>query len=247
MEIIRVNSFILKKLPIKEFDALVFLYTDSLGKVLAKAKSGFKKDTKWVSKIETMNLIDTALYKKRDYYYLTETVVIDSFIDIKRDLNKSLIALEVLDLIDKTQVENNPNINLFNKLKEFLDLLRKLENFYPLFISFIFNFLKIEGLQFPFDKCIKCGKELKDERIYDFNLNGFVCNSHKTNNYVELNEDLYNKIQIVSTDLNEVIDFDKDELQLVLKILSSFLEFNFSYKIKNSIQKILVYNLNNNF
>lgn len=240
MEIIRVNSFILKKLPIKEYDALVFLFSDSIGKIVARAKSGFKKDTKWTSIIETMNLIDTSLYKKRDYYYMTETKVLDSFIDIKMNLNKSFIALEVLNLIDKTQVEANPNIKLFNVLIDFFNNLKKTENYNSIFINFIFTFIKIEGVQFPFDRCIKCGRELKENHIYDFNFNGFVCDLHRTRDFFELNKNIYEKIIKINYDFNENIFFEREELEIIFKIIASFLESHFSYRIKNFINEIFV-------
>ncbi|MDI6861559.1 MAG: DNA repair protein RecO [Caldisericia bacterium] len=240
MEIVRTKSFIIKKIPIKEYDALVFLFTDTIGKVVARAKSGFKKDTKWTSIIETMNLIDTSLYKKRDYYYLTETKVIESFLTIKRDLNRSLVALQVLDLIDKTQVENNSNNNLFNALFDFFNKLKTFNNYNSLFINFIFNFIKIEGVQFPFDKCIKCSEMIKEEYTYDFNLNGFVCSSHRTKNFIELNKNLYEKIMMISLNYEESIVFERDELEIIYLILSSFLENNFGFKFKNYFNKIFV-------
>lgn len=240
MEIVRVNSFILKKLPIKEYDALVFLFSDSIGKVVARAKSGFKKDTKWSSIIETMNLIDTSLYKKRDYYYITETKVLDSFINIKMNLNKSFISLEVLNLIDRTQVENNPNQNLFNTLVEFFNNLKNTNNYYSLYVNFIFNFIKIEGVQFPFDRCIKCGKEIKENYIYDFNFNGFVCDLHRTKDFFELNKNLYEKIIKINNDFDENIIFEKEELEIIFKMITSFLESHFSYRIKNYLNEILV-------
>lgn len=240
MEIVRIKSFILKKLPIKEYDALVFLFSDSIGKVVARARGGFKKDTKWASILETMNLIDTSLYKKREYFYITETKVLDSFLNIKRDLNKSLVALQVLDLIDKTQVENNPNFNLFKTLFDFFKNLKIFENYNSLLINFIFNFIKIEGLQFPFDKCIKCGEIIKEPFIYDFNLNGFVCENHKTKDFVYLNKILYDKLTTISLNYEDSIIFEKNELEIVYLIFSSFFDNNFGFKFKNFFNKIFV-------
>ncbi|MCX8095241.1 MAG: DNA repair protein RecO [Caldisericia bacterium] len=240
MEIVRVKSFILKKLPIKEYDALVFLYCDSLGKIIARAKSCFKKDTKWTSIIETMNLIDTSLYKKREYFYLTETKVLDSYINIKLNLKKSIIALEILNLIDKTQVESNPNIILFNTLINFFENLKTTTNEDSLFINLIFNFIKIEGIQFPLEKCIKCSSPLKTSLIYDFNYNGFVCDLHTTKNFVKIDQKLYYKILKIISEFDKNIIFEKDELEIIHNILSSFLESNFSYRLRFPMNEILV-------
>ncbi|MBC7194603.1 MAG: DNA repair protein RecO [Caldisericia bacterium] len=237
MEIIRVKGQILKKLPVKEYDALVFIYTDSLGKVLARAKSGFKKETKWISLIETMNLIDTSLYKKRDYYYLTETKVLDSFIDIKKDLNKSLLALEVLNIIDKSQIDNNPNLNLFNLINYFFNELKISNKLFELFFSFILNFFKIEGISFPLDKCIKCGKKVENHIYFDLNLNGFVCSSHKTLHYLEIDENLYKKILNLSSFSIDNITLDKRYTEALLTIIENLLISHYSFKLNFSIFK----------
>ncbi len=237
MEIIRVKGLILKKLPVKEYDALVFLYTDSLGKILAKAKSGFKNETKWISLIETMNLIDTSLYKKREYYYLTETKVLDSFIDIKKDLNKSLFALEILNIIDKSQIDNNPNLNLFNLINYFFKELKISNKLFELFFSFTFNFFKIEGIFFPLNECIKCGKKVKNEIYFDLNLNGFVCSSHKTLQYFEIDKNLYQKILNFSSFSIDNLTLDKREIEILLIIIETLLISNYSFKLNSSIFK----------
>lgn len=156
------------------------------------------------------------------------------------NLNKSFISLEVLNLIDRTQVENNPNQNLFNTLVEFFNNLKNTNNYYSLYVNFIFNFIKIEGVQFPFDRCIKCGKEIKENYIYDFNFNGFVCDLHRTKDFFELNKNLYEKIIKINNDFDENIIFEKEELEIIFKMITSFLESHFSYRIKNYLNEILV-------
>lgn len=235
MEIVRVKAQILNKLPIKEYDALVFLYTDSLGKVIARAKSAFKKDTKWHSLIETMNLVDTNLYKKSEYFYLTETKVVDSFIDIKKDFNKSIIALTVLNIIYKSQIELNPNINLFNLLNHFFNELKVSKNNYLLFFYFIFSFLKIEGIQFPIDKCIICGKELINDFYFDLKSNGFVCSSHRTPFGIEIDETLYKKILKITNGSIDNLILEKVELENLFKIVESILYSHFNFKLDNFI------------
>ncbi|MGQ9845661.1 MAG: DNA repair protein RecO, partial [Caldisericia bacterium] len=128
METIKLKGFILKKLPIKEDDLLIFLFTDMLGKIVVKAKSATKINNRWTRIIETLNLIDTNIYKRRDYLYLTESKVIDSFFPIKKDFNKSIIAFHLIDIIDKTQVDNNPNINIFNLITNTLNLIKAKNN-----------------------------------------------------------------------------------------------------------------------
>jgi len=142
MEIIKLRGYILKKIPIKEEDLLIFLYTNMVGKIVVKARGATKINNKWSRIIETLNLIDTNIYKKRDYFYLTESKVIDSFFPIKRDLNKSIFALQIINIIDKTQIDNNPDINIFNLITKTLNAMKENKNIDIIFLSFVLNLLK---------------------------------------------------------------------------------------------------------
>jgi len=209
---IKTECVILKKLPYKEKDLFVVLFSKDLGKILAKAKGGLKINSRWGSLLETMNLIKTNLYKRGDYFYITESKVIDTFINIKRDVEKSFIAMEILKLIDKTQTQNSDSEKIFQLLVSVLKAIKNTNSLKEYYYYFLLQLLVLEGILFPVEKCIKCGTKLEPPILFDKKEVGFVCkncvsqSSEKIEketwitlksllegNFTEI-EDLYNRI-----------------------------------------------------
>lgn len=242
MEILKLKGYILKKIPIKEEDLLIFLYTDLLGKILVKAKSAIKVNNKWARIVETLNLIDTNIYKKREYYYLTESKVLDSFFSIKRDYNKSMFAFQIINLIDKTQIDNNPNIKIFNLITDTLNEMKIKNNIDVIFVSFLLNLLKFEGVLFPLDKCVECGSEINEYSYFDFKSDGLFCEKDKSEKSISIKKDslLYLENFFENKKLN--IFIDKDEMLNIFNILNHILLKNFSFKLSDEILISYMYN-----
>lgn len=242
METIRLKGFILKKIPIKEDDLLISIFTDMLGKILVKAKGATKINNKWTRIIETLNLIDTNIYKRRDYLYLTESKVLDSFFPIKKDFDKSIIAFHLINIIDKTQIDNNPNINIFNLITNTLNLLKAKNNLNTIFLSFLLNLVKFEGILFSLDKCEICGKELSNNIYFDFKYNGFLCNKDKKDLSIMIDkEKLLNIINYIENNNIDIL-LNSDEILNIFKILDYILLKNFSFKIPNDFLFSYMYN-----
>lgn len=242
MEIIKLKGYILKKLPIKEDDLLIFLYTDTLGKLVVKAKSATKINNRWARIIETLNLIDTNIYKRRDYFYLTESKIIDSFFPIKRDLDKSILAFHIIDLIDKTQIDNNPNINIFNLITETLNLMKKNNNLDFILLSFILNLLKFEGILFSLDKCEICGENLSNNIYFDPKYGAFLCDKDKNDLSIATNKEKILNLENFIEYKQKNFSLNKDEILNIFKILNHILLKNFSFTLSDEILISYMYN-----
>ncbi len=242
MELIKLKGYILKKIPVKEDDLLVFLYTDAIGKVVVKAKGATKINNRWSRIIETLNLIDTNIYKKRDYYYLTESKVLDSFFPIKRDFNKSIFAFQIINLIDKSQIDNNPNINIFNLMTETLNFMKDNDNIDIILLSFILNLLKFEGVLFSLDKCEICGKELSNDIFFDLKYGAFLCNKDKNETSIFVKKDDLKNLENFFENKNNEFQLNKEEILNIYKILNIMLFKNFSFTLPDDIFISYIYN-----
>lgn len=173
--VVKTECIILKKIPYKEADLFVVFFSKDLGKIVVKARGGLKSNTKWGSVLETMNLIKTSLYKKENYFYVTETKIIDTFLPIKRDVNKSLVAMEILRLIDKTQTQNTDSEKVFQALTFILEEIKNSTKIRKYYYWFLLELLSLEGILFPIDQCIKCGTKIHSPFLFDKEESGFVC------------------------------------------------------------------------
>ncbi|MBP7139833.1 MAG: DNA repair protein RecO [Caldisericia bacterium] len=242
MEIIKLKGYILKKVPIKEDDLLIFLYTDMVGKIVAKARGATKINNKWSRIIETLNLIDTNIYKKNDYFYLTESKIIDSFFPIKRDFNKSIFALQIINIIDKTQIDNNPDINIFNLITNTLNIIKENDDIDIIFLSFILNLLKFEGILFSLDRCERCRRELSNDIYFNFKYGAFLCDKDKDESSIEVKKEKLLKLENYIDNRKEGFVLDKDEILNIFKILNYMLIKNFSFNLPDDIFISYIYN-----
>lgn len=242
MEIIKSKAFILNKIPIKEEDLLVILFTDNLGKIVAKAKGALKIYNKWLRILETLNLIETNIYKKREYYYLTESKVLDSFFKIKREFYKSDMAFKIINLIDKTQIENNPNNNIFNLFLNTLNFMKIYKSLDTIFLGFLWNLLRYEGVLFSLDKCAKCGKLLTDYIYYSSQIDGFLCEQERVTKSLKFKKDTLISLQNFLNLNPDNFYISNDEKLNIFVMLNQILLNHFSFSLPNDFFLFYVYN-----
>ena len=229
---IKTECIILKKLPYKERDLFVVLFSKDLGKIVAKAKGGLKVNSRWGSLLETMNLIKTNLYKRDDYFYITESKVIDTFINIKRDVERSFIAMEILKLIDKTQTQSNDSEKLFQLLVSVLKAIKNTNKLKEHYYYFLLKLLVFEGILFPLDKCIKCGSKLNPPFFFDKREVGFVCKNCVSQSSERIENETWSMLKLLSKgNFSEMKESDIKTYKELFEILFSVYKSKFNIDI----------------
>lgn len=98
---IKTQGIILKEADFNEKDRLLTVYTKELGKVRISAKGVKKLESKLRYSIEPISLVQLILVEGRNSLILKDAVLIDQFLEIKKDLEKIKIAKELANLIDE--------------------------------------------------------------------------------------------------------------------------------------------------
>lgn len=100
---------------------------------------------------------------------LTEVSSINSFKIIKGNLQKLSLSYLLLELVNQFLPEGQENSNLFNQLLMFMsaiDQSKSLEKDKVLAASFQMKLLQETGYLPELYRCMKCGKELKEQENY---------------------------------------------------------------------------------
>lgn len=217
MRYLLTKAIILKKQTSGENDWYLTLFSPELGKIQALSRSSRKILSQKGSRLDTLNLCIFQLYKKNDRYWVTDCQMENSFGNIKNDLEKSLLAFTVLELLLRTIQEEEENRQLFDLT------IRALENLAlektDLFLEeFKVKLLKLAGSWPDLSLCETCQKKwTPDDTILSDHEGRLFCstcqqlhptatqevtfNIIKLANYLSLQEKLPQKLKISQQDL----------------------------------------------
>ncbi len=163
------DALVVKTQKYRETSKIVTLYTRKLGKISVIAKGVRKTDSKLGGILEVINVVSTVFYYKpsRNIQLLKECDLIDPFIKIRDDIEKTSVAFAILELLNRTIVEEEPNERLFFLLTEIMKNLnegdKNLMNFYW---YFVLKILDILGFKINFQRCKGCGKNILPKEVY---------------------------------------------------------------------------------
>ncbi|MCX7615789.1 MAG: DNA repair protein RecO [Patescibacteria group bacterium] len=164
------RALVLERKDLGEVDALVFLFTENYGKIVARAKSLRKIQSKLSSHLQPLNFIKVRLVKLAGYndgFALVDCLSDDKF--------SSLETKKRYDLL--------PILSLINQTVEELEVDRKLWFFLEEIFSHYFDikeinrtFLKIMGFNPEKAECFFCHQ--KKVVAFSFSDHIFLCSRH---------------------------------------------------------------------
>lgn len=140
-----------------EFDKLIFLYTEDLGKVIAKAKSIRKITSKLASQLEPLNFVRARLVEKNGFQ------VVDALAFNKVKVSQP--ALELVRFIKEMTFELQPDRKLWLLIRRTFQNLKNNKKF-----SYE-SLLRVLGFAPDFARCNVCGGKFvtyfsKSEQVF---------------------------------------------------------------------------------
>lgn len=101
---IKTEVIILKSSDSNETGRLLTVYSEKLGKINIQAKGVKKVESKLRPHIEAISYSQLILVEGKNSLILKDAILIDQFLNIKKDLEKIKIAKELVNLIDEAMV-----------------------------------------------------------------------------------------------------------------------------------------------
>lgn len=109
----KTEGIILKITDHGDLDKLLTVYTKQLGKILARAISAKKKESKLKSFLTPLTYSQFLLAKSRTIDIVTDVQPIENFTFLHQNLERLALAFYFSELIDKTVVAPEPDENLW--------------------------------------------------------------------------------------------------------------------------------------
>lgn len=118
MSILKTEAFVIKSFKYGETSRIVTLFTRDNGKISAIVKGIRGSKSRLSGTLETMNYVNVILYHKvnRELQLITNAEYISSFKSMLLDLDKLESGYRIIDILNKSVIENESNESLFDLL-----------------------------------------------------------------------------------------------------------------------------------
>ncbi len=173
----KTEAIILKRKDLLNKDLIITVFTKEKGKLNLFAKGIKKITSRRLSYIQTGNLLDIILEKRKDFYYLSEVNLISGFLKIKEDNKKINILFKYLFILDKLLPENQKELVSYNLTKKFfIDLSKEknIENFSEKILNDHLNKLLISlgyiNKHYSYKEIILTIQDLINDKIIHFDI-----------------------------------------------------------------------------
>lgn len=186
MPTFRSKSFILKRQDFKEYDRLLTVYTEKLGKIEVVARGIKKITSKLAGHLEPFNLIDLMVAKGKYRDRVAGSLILENFIQIRSNLEGIILGSyfnEVVDFLTRLHEADKETFTLIQKvyltIDDYLERNKEKADFrhcYLILLSYLLHFLSLQGFRPEFKTCFYCKKNVKEEINYlSFLHHSVVC------------------------------------------------------------------------
>lgn len=172
---IKTKAIVLKEIRLREADKILVCLSSELGKFSVSARGAKNQKNKNIAAASFMTYSEMILYSSRSMYSLSQTNVIESFYNIRKDIVKLTYASYFADILLDSIQENEESEHTLRLLLNILYYLMD-DNISPAYLATLFEFrlLKYIGFKFNTDRhCSKCKSE--DVSHVSISRGGFIC------------------------------------------------------------------------
>lgn len=241
------RCIIIKSIDFKDADKLVTIFSEKEGKIRAVAKGIKKPNSSLRPCVQPFAHSFLFFSQSRELGLITQGRVIDFYGYIRDDINLSLPTIYLMELLDKSLMENVPYARLYQSTIDVLNTLNNTELGYkPLLFRYYEMLLLIElGYKPVLDKCVLCGTSAGKVNIISISEGGIICENcskQSHNNIVILGETLAILRLLSNSNINTLSrvkssDRALNQIELVLeKYLEYYLERKL--KVKDTIKRL---------
>ncbi len=152
-------GIILKKYNSGEYDQFVTIYCPGLGKIQAFAKGSRRIESSFTGHLETLNICHFQLYKSSNNFTITQCQAETVFKNVRNDFTKSMIAMIILEIFQRTTSASEDGEDLFYLLEKTLRFLSQNPKHLLCLESFKIKLLNLLGVMPDISCCSLCEKK----------------------------------------------------------------------------------------
>ena len=116
MALIKVTGIVMRYANYKDYDRILTLFTLQHGKITALARGARRPKSSLLNASEQFCMAEYVLIQKKDRYIITSSSILDSFYDIRSDID-SYYSASYFSAVCQTIIQKN---NLTNRCTQYL-------------------------------------------------------------------------------------------------------------------------------
>lgn len=240
------NAINLRSYNLSESDKIIVMYSKEKGLIKGVAKGGKKTSSKLGGRMDMLVANKLMLYKGKNLDTICQAEALNTFMNLRRDMDKLFYSMYCAEIINNFGVENDPNseeiYNLFYSLLQSMSAATTKEETLLSILRFQLKIMSICGYSLEMDQCVKCGCKVDQEELYfSFEQGGILCLECKPTT-IGVQKMHYKIKDFLKTLLNNDFDLKTryDELatericEFCFNLLKNYIEFYSPKKFKTT-------------
>jgi DNA repair protein RecO (recombination protein O) len=176
---VRTRALLLKKVSLRESDALLTLFTPELGKITALARGAWRSRRRFSGTLEPIHTLRVELVERREDFELTQAELADLRLTLTQDLSALEAAGTLLGWLRKAAAPRQPDLEVWRLTEQCLDRLdqpQKVDSVELLARTGLL-LLGVWGWGLELSSCVRCGKPCPPDKPAwaDAAQGGIVC------------------------------------------------------------------------
>lgn len=205
---LKTEGIVLSELRYKETSKILKIYTKNAGKISVMAQGAYRPKSKLIASTQPFSYSEYQLQEGRNFYYLSEGDIIDSFYSIRDNMERIVYGFYILELTDKSTPDEEENEKLFLLLEKGLRILSSLEKDYLKFITaYELKYISFLGYRPFLSSCVICNSPTGQRLKFSISHGGIICESCFSHDYTSKNIDyllLSSMKDLIFTSLDEL-------------------------------------------
>jgi len=161
-----------------ETSRLVTAFSRDLGKVRLLAKGAKRGKSPFAGLVEPLSHVELVLIPGRSgLHTLKECAALGGASGLRGDLGRLSAALFALALVDETQVDEDPQPEVYELLVRVLGQLEATANAGALLFAYQLRLIALSGYELELARCVADGAPLKGGALFSPAHKGFLCGS----------------------------------------------------------------------
>lgn len=217
---VETKGVVIRQTKYSESDKILTIFTKEKGKIQAIAKGSRKPRSHLMGSTEIFCYSEFLMYTGKNLYNINQGQTIDSFYSLREDIYKLSYATFILELIDASVLEEEPNERLFELLVKTLKILSDMDdNYRKLLFAFQIKYISFIGFKPQMNSCVNCGSDINKAIKFDIIEGGTVCEKCFANHdQINISQDVINIMKKLMysklEEVNQIIISKKEEAKI---------------------------------
>ncbi len=239
---LKTEGIVLKGQKYQETSKILSIYTKNLGKISVMAKGANRPKSRLIANTQPFSYNEYQFSEGRSFYYINQADIIDSFYDIRENMDSMVYGFYILELVEKSVEDEEANEKIFLLLVKTLKILSKLKSDYlRLLVAFELKYISFLGYRPYLSSCVMCGNGKSQEYRFSYLEGGIICSKCYTKDLTAkpISREVFDSmiyLLYAQLDLLDEVEVKDEILCQLHDILEGYILYNIDRKEFNSLK-----------